>query len=283
MCMYYPKRWELAWRFHVLMGLLSAFFCPATTAVCLGKTCCCYWDSKLTAWIRDLHRRAPTRRRACVQEHSAFPRRLSLPGFIVMTFQMLSSRRFQSSRPSQTFACPAWDERVFAGFCKFQVVLDASLAHGVILLSKPRFTALYWPSTVKLFKYKGQKPKASSDDRPSTRKLLFSLHLDSRALIATLRHIASTTRTAKLCTMFIPSLWRSRSIAMTRTPPNSSAALALAVLLELHDRDFSSRVAKERLSNSFAFDSFVRKQVSVKESKKKKNTVDYRIRIPAIG
>ena len=36
-----------------------------------------------------------------------------------------SSRRLQSSRPSETFACSAWD-RVFAGFCKFQVVLDAS-------------------------------------------------------------------------------------------------------------------------------------------------------------
>ena len=39
---------------------------------------------------------------------------------------------------------------------------------------------------------------------------------------------------------------------------------------KIHDRDFSSGVAKERLSNSFAFDSFVRKQTSVSESKKKK-------------
>ena len=34
------------------MRLLSALFCPATAAVCLGKT---YWDSKLTAWIRLRH------------------------------------------------------------------------------------------------------------------------------------------------------------------------------------------------------------------------------------
>ena len=44
---------------------------------------------------------------ACVREHSTFPRRLSLPGLIVRTLQGLSSRRIQSSRPSQTFACPA--------------------------------------------------------------------------------------------------------------------------------------------------------------------------------
>ena len=50
--------------------------------------------------------------------------------------------------------------------------------------------------------------------------------------------------------------------------PNPSAAVA--VLLQLQDRNFSSSVAKERLSNSFAFDSFVRKQASVGESKKRK-------------
>ena len=44
----------------------------------------------------------------------------------------------------------------------------------------------------------------------------------------------------------------------------------MAVLLQLQDRNFSSSVAKERLSNSFAFDSFVRKQPSVGESKKRK-------------
>ena len=61
---------------------------------------------------------------------------------------------------------------------------------------------------------------------------------------------------------------------MTRTPPNPSASTA-AVLLQLHDRDFlSSSFAKERLAISFAFDSFdsfVRNQASVRESKKKKN------------
>ena len=73
-----------------------------------------------------------------------------------------------------------------------------------------------------------------------------------------------------LCTTFTPCLWRSRSRWMTRTPPNPSASTA-AVLLQLHDRDFlSSSFAKERLSNSFAFDSFVRNQASVRESKKKK-------------
>ena len=57
---------------------------------------------------------------------------------------------------------------------------------------------------------------------------------------------------------------------MTRTPPSPSASTA-AVFLQLHDRDFlSSSFAKGRLSNSLAFDSFVRNQASVRESKKKK-------------
>ena len=48
--MLYPRRWELACRFHVPMRLLSALFHPATAAVCLGKT---FWESKLTAWITE--------------------------------------------------------------------------------------------------------------------------------------------------------------------------------------------------------------------------------------
>ena len=60
----------------------------------------------------------------------------------------------------------------------------------------------------------------------------------------------------------------------TRTPPNPSAAVA--VLLQFQDRNFSSSVAKDRLSNSFAFDSFVRKQASMGETKKKKKyAVDF--------
>ena len=48
---------------------------------------------------------------ACVREHSTLPRQMSIPGLIVMTFRRLSSRRrLQSSRLSETFACPAGDE-----------------------------------------------------------------------------------------------------------------------------------------------------------------------------
>ena len=78
-----------------------------------------------------------------------------------------------------------------------------------------------------------------------------------------------------LCITFTTFGDRDRDIDdPTRTPPNPSAAVA--VLLQLKDRNFSSSVAKERLSNSFAFDSFVRKQASVRESKKRKKTqVDF--------
>ena len=54
---------------------------------------------------------------------------------------------------------------------------------------------------------------------------------------------------------------------MTRTPPDPSASTA-AVFLQLHDF-LSSSFVKERLSNSLAFDSFVRNQASVGESTKK--------------
>ena len=94
-----------------------------------------------------------------------------------------------------------------------------------------------------------------------------------------MRHIASTTRTALV--HHVHTLPLAIAIAMDdqegdRTPPNSSASTA-AVLLQLHDRDFLSlSFAKERLSNSFAFDLFVRNQASMRESKKKKKTqVDF--------
>ena len=184
MYMKYPRRRELACRFHVPVRLLSALFCPATAAVCLGKT---FWDSKLTAWIR-LHR-APTRWHGCVQEQSALPRRLSLPGLIVMTFQK-SSRRRPNPRNPQTLLLV----RPETSSCR--VLQIPSRPRGVTPVRKRRFTALYWPSNgVSLQK---RRPKASTDDRPSTRTLLFSFLFDSRALIATLRHIASTTQTA-LC------------------------------------------------------------------------------------
>ena len=68
-----------------------------------------------------------------------------------------------------------------------------------------------------------------------------------------------------LCITFTPFGGRDRNIDdPNRTPPIFKIAI------------FSSSVAKERLSNSFAFESFVRKQASVGESKKRKKTqVDF--------
>ena len=126
------------------MRLLSALFCPATAAVCLGKK---FWDSKLTACYgtqADPQHRAPTRRRGCVQEHSTLPRRLSLPGLIVMTFQRLSSRRrLQSLRPLETFQRRVRHEM---SICRVLQIPSRPPCHGVTLVRKLRFTALYWPS-----------------------------------------------------------------------------------------------------------------------------------------
>ena len=82
--------------------------------------------------------------RACVQEHSPLPRRLSLPGLIVMTFQRLSSRRrLQSLRPSETFKRLVRHEM---SICRVLQIPSRSRCHGVTLVRKLRFTALYWPS-----------------------------------------------------------------------------------------------------------------------------------------
>ena len=153
----------------------SALFCPATAApaVCLGKT---FWDSKLAAWIRlkayrQIHteHRAPTRRRACMQEHSTLPTRLSLQGLIVMTFQRLSSRRrLQSLRPSETFQRLVRHE---TSICRVLQIPSRPRCHGVTLARKVRFTALYWPSNGVSLQKRG--PKASTDDHPSTQKLLY--------------------------------------------------------------------------------------------------------------
>ena len=83
----------------------------------------------------DPQHRAPMRRCACVQEHSMLPTRLSLPGLIVMTFR----------DPQRLFKGLSGMRQVFAGFCKFQVVLDAPVSPSW-LVRKLRFTALYWPS-----------------------------------------------------------------------------------------------------------------------------------------
>ena len=69
--------------------------------------------------LADLHYRAPTRRRACVREHSDVAQ--SLPSLIVMTFEV----EFKKMTPILRDFCLSGLKRVFAVLCKFQVVLDA--------------------------------------------------------------------------------------------------------------------------------------------------------------
>ena len=130
------------------MRLLSALFCPATEAVCLGKT---FWDSKLTAWIRLRHTGRSTapcaHETACVRATTQYVDQTIVPSrLIVMTFQRLSSRRrLQSLRPSVLFKGVSGMRRVFAGFCKFPVVLDATVSPSR-LVRKLRYAVLCWPS-----------------------------------------------------------------------------------------------------------------------------------------
>ena len=78
--------------------------------------------------------RPPDGKCKCVRARTQYvARRLSLPGLIVMTFQRLSSRRIQSSRSSETFACPAWDrDEYLQGFANSKS--SSTLARGVTLL-----------------------------------------------------------------------------------------------------------------------------------------------------
>ena len=61
---------------------------------------------------------------ACVREHSTLPRRLSLPGLIVMTFPEVEFKKNSILATLGEF-CLSGLRGVFAGFCKFQVVLEA--------------------------------------------------------------------------------------------------------------------------------------------------------------
>ena len=118
----------------------------------------------------DPQHRAPTRRRACMQEHRTLPRLLSLPGLIVMTFQRLSSRRrLQSLRPSETFQRLVRHE---TSICRVLQIPSRPRCHGVTLVRKLRFTALYWSwNGVSIQNWR--RPEASTDDHPSTQKLLY--------------------------------------------------------------------------------------------------------------
>ena len=142
----------------------------------------------------DPQHRAPTRRRARVQEHSPLHRRLSLPGLIVMTFQRLSwRRRLQSLRPSETFQRLVRHEMSICRVLQFQVVLDATVSLWSVNWDLQRYTG-----RVHRWVFKNEGLKASTDDHPSTQKLLYSFLFDSRAT-ATLPHIASKMRTAMPC------------------------------------------------------------------------------------
>ena len=173
-----PVDGELAWRFYVHTKLLSALFCPATAAVCLGKT---FWDSKLTAWLRlrhtalaDLHHRAPTRRqmRACENTVRCPVWQTNVP-----------SRSHRYDVPELEFKkktpilaslgdfCLSSLRRVFSGFCKLQVILDAPSPRCPSAPQTEIYSIMLAVNGVTLHK---RRPKAPTDDHPSTRKLLFS-------------------------------------------------------------------------------------------------------------
>ena len=156
------------------MRLLSAFFCPATAAlaVCLGKT---FWDSKLTAWIRQRHTGRSTA--PCAHETACVHARTQ---YVAQTIVPSSSHRHDvpevefkkktPMRPSENFQRLVRHE---TSICRVLQIPSRPRCHGVTLVRKLRFTALYWPSNgVSLQK---RRPKASTDDHPSTQNCATSL------------------------------------------------------------------------------------------------------------
>ena len=202
------------------MRLLSALFCPATTAlaVCLGKT---FWASKLTAWIRLWHTGRSTT--SCAHGTACMRARTQ---YVAQTIVPSKSHRYdvpevEFKRKTPILVtlgdfCLSGLRRVFAGFCKFQVVFDTSpRCH-----SGPQDFQSYWPSNGVSLQNRGLTLLQTTNQSLENCFFLF----DSRALIATLRHIASTTRTALSCAPHSHLACGDRN---DRTPPNPSAAVAV--------------------------------------------------------
>ena len=193
------------------MRLLSALFCPTTAApaVCLGKT---FWDSKLTAWIRLRHTGRSTapcaHETACMRARTQYvaqtivPSRFHRHGVPEVEFKkktpiLATLRDFSKS-------CPAYETSI----CRVLQIPSRPRCHGVNLVCKlmmaltPKRLFLYLcisisllrPYTlfsrsplvnktlfeiysvilaVKRCKFSKRRPKASTDDHPSTQKLLY--------------------------------------------------------------------------------------------------------------
>ena len=200
------------------MRPLSALFCPATAAVCLGKT---FWASKLTAWIRLWHTGKFTtscaHKTACVRVRTQY---------VAQTIVPSKSHRYdvpevEFKRKTSILAtlrdfCLSGLRRVFAGFSKFQAGFDA----GPRCHSGPRDFQRYWPSNGVSLQNRGLTLLQTADQSLENCSFLF----DSRALIATLRHIASMTQTALPCALYSHLAFGDRD---DRTPPNPSAAVAV--------------------------------------------------------
>ena len=82
--------------------------------------------------------------------------------------RLSSRRRLQSLRPSETFQRLVRHE---TSICRVLQIPSCPRCHGVTLVRKLRFTALYWPSHGEGLQKR--RPKASTDDHPSTQKLIY--------------------------------------------------------------------------------------------------------------
>ena len=284
-CMYYPRRWELAWRFHVFMGSFQLSSVPqrqpsasarqlqsavsGTRSWRNGSGCSIlHWQIYTIVRPRD-------GKCVCARTHVQY-----VPQTIVPSRSHrydVPEVEFKKNSILATLAdfCLSGLRRVFVGFANSKS--SSTPAHGATLLHKPRFTALYWPSTVKLFKNEGQKLLQTTAQ--ALENCTFPFLFDSWALITTLRHIASTTRNAMRCAAprsYLAFGDRDRwpGPRPTRPPPvhlqfSSNFTIAISV-----------RVSQKNACQTHSL-SIHCEETNLgerKPKKKKKKKVDYRIR-----
>ena len=136
-------------------------------------------NSKLMAWIRLWHTGRSTlscaHKTACVRARTQWrwtQTTVTLPSPFQVSSLWLSGGWVQEddSKPWETFACPAWNEYLS---CSANSKLSSTLAEGVTLVRKASLTASRCRTSNGVSLQK-RRPNASTDDRSSTRKVLFS-------------------------------------------------------------------------------------------------------------
>ena len=127
-CMYYPRRWELAWRFHVLMDSFQLTSVPQRQLSASARHSAAFLGLEVDGMDQAAAycTGRSTQDGKCVRARTQY-----VPQTIVPSRSHrydVPEVEFKKNSILATLAdfCLSGLRWVFAGFCKFQVVLDAS-------------------------------------------------------------------------------------------------------------------------------------------------------------